>query len=137
MDPRNDKSMEQGLLQSHKRLSSVIQTSTEAIIIVGNKGRVLVFNAAAETMFSCSEQEAMGSHFERFIPRRLRAAYRAGLEHWLLHNTRDITIRRLTWGLRDNGEKFPCRVSVSLFEVDGSPELTVIVRDITDRRRSE
>ena len=40
-------------------------------------------------------------------------------------------------GLRANGEEFPIEASISHIEVGGQPGYTIILRDVTDRKRAE
>jgi PAS domain S-box-containing protein len=138
MEAPDRQRIKQRLRHSQERLAAVVQTATDAIIVIDHRGRILLFNAAAERMFGCSEQDVTGTPLERFIPPRLHPAFRAGMERWHQPNVRarDVAVRHTWWAVRTTGEKFPCDVSISRYEVDGSHELTVIVRDTTERRRS-
>ena len=112
--------------------------ATDAIIVIDDGGRIRLFNAAAERLFGCSEQDAIGTHLERLIPPRLHARYRAGMDHWRQANpqVRDVGVRSIWWGLRTTGETFPCEVSIAQCHVGGTQELMISVRDITERKQS-
>src|SRR5208337_269633 len=44
---------------------------------------------------------------------------------------------RLVWGLRQNGEEFPIEASISRLHAGGERLFTVIMRDVTERKRLE
>jgi PAS domain S-box-containing protein len=138
MHPPDRNFLEHELLRARERLATVVKTATDAIIVIDDTGRILLFNAAAERMFCCSEQDAIGTHLEHLIPPRLHAAYRAGMDHWRQADVqaRNVSVPALWRGLRTTGETFPCEVSIAQAEVGGTRELTIIVRDILERRRS-
>jgi len=101
--------------------------------------RVVLFNTAAEKMFGCAASEAMGAAIERFIPPRFRSEHRA---HIRRYGQSGVTNRSMgTLGalraLRTNGAEFPIEASISQVEADGSKFFTVIIRDISERRRAE
>ena len=75
LDITEPKQAEAALSESHARLSGVIASAMDAIITVDEEHKIVVFNAAAESMFRCKAADAMGESIERFIPQRYRAAH--------------------------------------------------------------
>ncbi|MCW5781918.1 MAG: PAS domain S-box protein [Nitrospirales bacterium] len=111
----------------------------DAIIIIDDNQRIVIFNAAAEEIFQCSAQEALGNTLDRFIPLPLRSAHR---EHIRRFAKTGATSRRMganmeISGLRGNGETFPLEASISQAERGGKRWLTVILRDISQRKQHE
>jgi two-component system sensor kinase len=124
---------------SAARLDGIIQSAMDAIITVDRQQRILLFNAAAERVFRCAANEAIGASLDRFLPERFRAAHRAHVECF---GTTGVTSRRMgdrlaLAALRTNGEEFPIDASISQTVVNGEKVYTVILRDITERRRAE
>jgi PAS domain S-box-containing protein len=138
-DITNRKCAEAKLQESQSRLAAIVGSAMDAIVAVDAEQHILLFNASAEMMFGCPVGEAIGSSMERFIPLRFRAEYKT---HLLPlgetgTNTRAIGTRGVLWAMRYNGEEFPIEASISQVEDAGTTLFTVIIRDVTERRRSE
>ena len=69
------KEAEAALLASRQRLFGIIDSAMDAIITVDQQHRVVLFNPAAEQMFGCTAEQAMGGPVDRFIPDCLRKAH--------------------------------------------------------------
>ncbi|WP_342346984.1 PAS domain S-box protein [uncultured Nitrospira sp.] len=122
-----------------QQLASIIHSAMDAIIIIDDDQRIVIFNAAAEEVFQCSPQEALGNTLDQFIPIPLRSAHR---EHIRRFAETGATSRRMganmeISGLRRNGETFPLEASISQTEQSGKRWLTVILRDISRRKQNE
>jgi two-component system sensor kinase len=111
----------------------------DAIITVDEGQRIVMFNSAAERVFRCPAAEAVGGPLARFIPERFRERHRDHVEEFgrTGATTRLMGNRLDLWGLRADGEEFPVDASISQVAVDGGKFYTVILRDITERKRAE
>ncbi len=128
-----------GLEAIEQQLAGIIHSAMDAIIIIDDDQRIVIFNAAAEEIFQCSAQEALGNTLDQFIPIPLRSAHR---EHIRRFAETGATSRRMganmeISGLRGNGETFPLEASISQTERSGKRWLTVILRDISQRKQNE
>jgi two-component system sensor histidine kinase UhpB len=128
------------LQEAGERMSGILHSAMDAIITIDEEQRIVLFNQAAERIFRCRAEQAMGGPLERLIPERFRAAHRAHVRRF--GETR-VTTRHMggvtpgLLGLRANGEEFPIDASISQVMVGGRKLYTVILRDITDRKRAE
>ena len=127
------------LLTSQLRLDGIIQSAMDAIITVDEEQKVVLFNKAAEAMFGCTTAEAIGHSLNRFIPQRFREAHR---EHIRSFGESGTSSRRMGAlgtinGLRSNGEEFPLEASISHVLAQEKRYFTVILRDITERKKLE
>lgn len=132
--------VEQALRDSQARLAWIVDSAMDAIITVDSEQRILVFNRAAEKMFRCRAPEAIGQSLERFIPDRFRAIHSSHIQSFGQTTgvtTRAIAGTRAVYGLRADGEEFPIEASISQLESEGQKFYTVILRDITERKRAE
>ena len=127
------------LEKSNVRLSGILESAMDAIITIDADQRVLLFNPAAEVMFHCPAGKAIGRSIDEFLPQRFRKAHE---EHIRVFGRTRITSRRMgtlgtVTGLRSDGTEFPAEASISQVDVAGSKLYTVILRDVTERKRSE
>jgi PAS domain S-box-containing protein len=118
------------------RLASVVETAMDAVISVNEAQKIVLFNRAAEEMFRCGAEEALGRPLGDFIPQRFRerheihvAAFgRTGVSGRSMGRLRDLTAARL------DGSEFPIEASISQARVEGEVLFTVILRDISERK---
>ena len=127
------------LEKSNVRLSGILESAMDAIVTIDADQRVLLFNPAAEVMFHCPAGKAIGRSIDEFLPQRFRKAHE---EHIRVFGRTRITSRRMgtlgtVTGLRSDGTEFPAEASISQVDVVGSKLYTVILRDVTERKRSE
>ena len=133
-----DQQAQQELRDSAVRLNAIVESAMDAIITIDEHHTIVLFNEAAEKIFRCPVRDAIGTPLDRFIPERHRAAHRAHVERF---GRTGVTMRRMgenivLAGLRQDGEEFPIDASISQVEVAGRRYYTVILRDITERRKA-
>ncbi len=124
---------------SEARLAAILDSAMDAVITVDGTQRILLFNRAAEAVFGCRRDEALGASLERFIPQRFRAAHHAHVE---TYGQTGVSSRRMgdtttLWGLRADGSEFPIEAAISQSSEGGLHYYTVILRDVTLRKRHE
>jgi len=127
------------LEESEARLAAIVDSAMDAIITVDERQRIVLFNRAAEQLFRIGRHDALGTPLERLLPERFRGAHRGHLEQF---GRTGVTSRRMgdvttLWALRANGEEFPIEASISQAGMPGQRYFTVILRDITLRKKAE
>ncbi len=128
------KQAQEALRESQAQLANVIGSAMDAVITVDQDQRIGIFNSAAEKMFGCATAEAIGQPIDRFIPEHR--------EHIRSFGETRVTKRSMgalgaLSGVRANGEEFPIEASISQIELEGRKLYTLILRDITGRKRAE
>ncbi|HSA55639.1 MAG TPA: PAS domain S-box protein, partial [Gemmatimonadaceae bacterium] len=127
------------LQASEARFSGILDIAADAIITVGEDQQILHYNQGAEEIFGWSESEMLGQPLERLLPERYRAAHRHHIERFgrASEVARRMGERREIFGRRKDGSDFPAEASISRLEVAGGRLYTVVLRDITARRRQQ
>ena len=122
-----------------QQLASIIHSAMDAVITIDDDHRIVIFNSAAAEIFQCSAQEALGKTLDQFIPLPLRSAHRDHIRRFAETGepSRRMGAHREISGLRGNGETFPLEASISQVERSGKQWLTVILRDISQRKQNE
>jgi PAS domain S-box-containing protein len=134
------------IYESEARFSEIVGSAMDAIVVFDADGRISLFNAAAERMFCSTAGRAVGANVMEFFPEMTRRetleriCYLSGGE-----KRQDDTCATDTpvehvlsfTGLRETGEEFPIEATASCLDVRGKRTYTLIVRDISERRRAE
>ncbi|MBX3345547.1 MAG: PAS domain S-box protein, partial [Nitrospira sp.] len=121
------------------RFEGIVQSAMDAIITVDDAQKIVLFNQAAEDMFQWSAQDMLGRRLDRLIPERFRSVHG---EHIRAFGRSGVTTRQMgslgvIMGVRASGEEFPIEAAISQIGIEGRRYYTVVLRDITERKRLE
>ncbi|HXZ49424.1 MAG TPA: PAS domain S-box protein [Usitatibacter sp.] len=130
---------ERMLARSEARLRGILDSAMDAIITVDERQHIVLFNRAAEDVFGCPRDEAIGAPLAWFIPERFREDHAQLMRRFGDTGalSRRMGAQRIVMGLRRNGEEFPIDASISHITEEGSHYYTVILRDVTERTKAE
>jgi len=133
------KRAEERLIESQERLQSVVESAMDAIIAVDREQRIVVFNTAAEVMFECPAQDAIGSSIVRFIPLSSHYIYAGQASHFHEASATSPAMGVLTGlsALTANRRKFPIEASISRVGTGEKKLFSLIIRDLTERKQAE
>ena len=137
VDITDRKAAEAQLSQSRQHISGIIESARDAIIGIDTEQRIVLFNAAAEQTFQRTSAVMLGQPLDCLIPERFRAIHRKHVGEFARAGVTTRVLGRLPtlMGLRGDGSEFPFEASISQAEVGGRTLFTVILRDITERKR--
>jgi PAS domain S-box-containing protein len=121
------------------RVGDLVDSAMDAVISIDESQRIVLYNPAAEKVFLWPRAAVLGQPLERLVPERLRAAHRNHIERFgrTGATSRRMGDPRVLYGLRASGEEFPIEASISQHREAGRKLFTVILRDVTERVRSE
>ena len=126
------------LRKSEARYRAVVNTASDAIITITPDGIIHSFNRGAERIFGYRAEEVIGQLFTLIMPERFREQCMLGLRRYLeTHESRVIGSTSELIGLRNGGDEFPVELSLGEVQEDGDRLFAAIIRDITERKRSE
>jgi PAS domain S-box-containing protein len=118
----------------------IIAIAADAIVSIDDDQRITVFNEGAERIFGWSRDEVLSRPLDVLLPERFRELHR----HYVrAFGEGSVSARHVgdgrppIAGLRKNGEEFPAEATISKLDVAGTRLYTVVLRDITERRRAE
>jgi two-component system sensor kinase FixL len=123
---------------SEARLSSVLETAAEGIIVIDERARVLMFNKACEWLFGYTAAQVLGTNVRTILPpenadtqdRYIWDSGRAG--------AREITgVGQEVRGRHRDGTIFPVELSVGEAMTPDGRQFIGILRDLRSRRESE
>ncbi|MCG8406925.1 MAG: PAS domain S-box protein [Phycisphaerales bacterium] len=125
------------LRKSESIKRSVLTTAVDAIITINERGSILSFNNAAETMFGYSEAEVLGRNVNGLMPSPYAEEHDGYIANFLRTGERKIIgIGREVVGLRKDGSTFPMDLAVSQVEIEGEIVFAGIVRDVSERKEA-
>ena len=121
------------------RLSAIVNIAADAIIAIDSSQYITLFNSGAEKIFGYSAAEAIGQPLQILLPEGVRSRHSEHVREFAGSSTdaRRMGERSAISGRRKSGEVFPAEASISKAKVDGQWMFTVILRDATERRRTE
>jgi PAS domain S-box-containing protein len=129
----------QSLQESEGKFSAIASTAADAIIVMDSKGVITYWNSAAARIFGYSVEEAFGRALHRLIaPARYRDAFAKGFERFRQSGQGPAVGNTLEFiAVKKDGTEFPIEVSTSTIPVDGEWYAVGIVRDISERKKTE
>ncbi|MEZ4410381.1 MAG: response regulator [Polyangiales bacterium] len=116
------------------RMSNLLDIAGDAIVALDASRRVVVFNRRAEALFGYTAVEAQALRAEDLLPEGLWPGESQGAAAPSAAWLREPCEVRC---LRKGGGSFPAEVSVARLDEGASSLFTVVVRDITERKRAE
>ena len=117
----------------------LVETANDAIVSFDNEGRILLWNSAAEKIFSYNRSEAVGSILsDLIIPDSYADILKKEMKN-LTVTGKSTQIRKTIEmeAKRKDGKVFPVEFSISARETSDGWIYTGIIRDITRRKRAE
>ena len=131
-------SMYESFRQIENEASADLDNAIDGLITIGNKGTVLSFNKAAETLFKYSAAEVIGQNITMLMPEPFAAEHDGYLDNYAQTGVRKVIgIGREVTGLCKDGSTFPMDLGVSKVDVDNQIIYSGIVRNIAERKQKE
>jgi len=133
------KEIERSLAESELKFRMITSSAHDAIMMIDNQGRITYWNDAAQHVFGYRRENVLGKNLHELIaPKRFRETHFTMFE--IFKNTgaggaigKTVELS----ALRADGREFPVELSLSSVKIQGEWCAIGILRDITERKRTE
>lgn len=124
--------------QSGSEITALLNATADAIIAIDHNGLITTFNAAAESMFGHSAQEALGQNVALLMNAATAGQHDGYLDKYANTGRGNVVDQdREMVGMHRDGSEFPISLRVSKMLHKGESQFVAIIQDITERRRFE
>jgi PAS domain S-box-containing protein len=124
--------------KAEERFRTLLESAPDAMVIVGQDGRVALVNAGTERLFGFVRDELVGREVDILLPQRFRerdplrpAGYVRGPPSHREGSSFELV------GRRKDGTEFPIEITQSPLETEEGALVSSAIRDITERKRIE
>lgn len=123
---------------SEARLASVLDTAVDGIVVIDDRARILIFNAACERLFGYRSEDVIGENVKLIMPREYSDRHDSYVSNYKTTGVRKIIgIGREVKGQHKDGTVFPVELSVGETETPDGHQYIGILRDLRPRKEAE
>jgi PAS domain S-box-containing protein len=127
-----------GEARTERRFRELLEAAPDAIIEVDREGRIVLLNLVTEKMFGYRREELLGQAVEILVPEAVRAGHGRHREgYWNHPATRPMGSGLSLEGCRKDGSRFPVEISLSPVHSEEGLRITAVIRDTSERKRTE
>jgi two-component system sensor kinase FixL len=138
LDIDESKEMERELLMREGHLQSILQTVSDAMIVIDENGVMQSFSNAAERLFGFNASEAIGQSISILMPEPDRSRHDGYLGRYKATGERHIIgVGRVVTARRKDGSTFPMHLSVGEMRSGYGRHFTGFMRDLTDTQETQ
>ena len=126
------------VVRADLRFRQIFEASPDAILQVDRQGHIALANSLAGEMFRCRLDDLLGKSVDELVPSRFRDRHPAYREHYQAKPAvRPMGSGLDLWARRADGSEFPVDITLSPLDTKDGPQVLCVVRDMTDRNRTE
>lgn len=118
-----------------ERFRLIVEANSNGFLVVDNDARIILSNAALESMFGYSRDELLGQRLDMLLPENERRLHGVHLANYMsAPKARPMGMGRDLHGRRKDGSVFPIEVSLSPFTEHGKQYVDALIADISARK---
>jgi len=131
-------SFKAGILQGDITIKTLLESLSEAVVIIDSDSRIILINRMAEMIFGYKQIEVLGKQLSILLPTKYHASHDTHVNKYYS----EPGIRQMGKGfdlraIRKNGEEFPVEIGLSSLMTDAGRLGLAFVSDITKRKDME
>jgi PAS domain S-box-containing protein len=137
IDPRRH-SQKSSSLSVDFNSQSLLDALPDAMLVVDHAGRIVIANVHAEELFGYTYEQLIDKSVEELVPPRLCGEHPNHREHFFDDaRVRPMGVGLELFALRKDGTEVPVDISLSPIAIESETFVVAVVRDETERRRTE
>ncbi len=119
-------------------VDAIVNTVSNGIVTINNKGEILSFNPAAEELFGYTAQEAVGQNVKILMPEPERGKHDDYIRRYVESGKAKVIDKgQEVVGCRKDGSTFPIWIAASEIHVANEQIFVGTIRDLTEEKRVE
>lgn len=116
----------------------VVESAPNAMILVDNRGQIVMINKQTEILFEYSREDLIGKKVEILVPARFKDIHLKHRETFYEKPlTRSMGAGRDLYAVKKNGLEFPIEIGLNLIPQEKENYVLVSIIDITERKKTE
>ncbi len=116
----------------------VVNSVLDGVLVIDPEGVIRLASPAVRAIFGYDPQDVVGNNVSMLMPEPVRSEHDGYLQRYLASREAHIINRIVeVTGQRADGAEFPLEVSVSEIDIAEQQYFVGLLRDISDRKRSE
>jgi PAS domain S-box-containing protein len=133
-----DRAIRELSIRSERRFGQLLDAAPDAMVVVGDDGRIDFVNVQTEKVFGYTRAELVGQTLALLVPERFQTAHAAHEARFFTSpSARTMGSGLELFGRRKDGTELPIEVSLSPLRDEHGTTVSASIRDISERKRME
>lgn len=126
------------LVDKEKRIKTLLENVVDGIITVDEKGTIESLNPAVENFFGYSTVELIGENIRILMPDEIQSNQDQYIFNYLTTGEAQVIGKgQEALGKKKDSTLFPIELSIGRYHLGNKTYFTVVIRDITERKKVE